>query len=68
MNILKRYSELCETDRRKVDLLMDMLENDERKGVLQRVWYDYDSKVYWSTHVRLEIEEENHVVDLPWGP
>lgn len=68
MNILKRYSELSDIDRRKVDLLMDMLENKESDGYLRDVWFDYDSKVYRSTFVRLSVEEDNHVVDLPWGP
>lgn len=68
MNILKRYSELIDIDRRKVDLLMDMLENDERNGVLSEIWYDHDSRVWRSTYVRLGIEEENRVIDLPWGP
>ena len=68
MNIIKRYSELSEIDRRKVDLLMEMLENNEKNGVLRKVWFDYDSKVWRSVYVRLDIDEENHIVDLPWGP
>ena len=65
MDIRKRYNELSEVDRRKVDLLFDMLEQDERLGTLSDVWYDYDLKVYRSTYVKIHIEERSGFADIP---
>lgn len=42
----------------EMDLVRRMIEENESKGILQRVWYDPEEKVTWAEYVRWERTEE----------